>query len=217
VKYKFPRISHCPWSENISNNDKIHLNMSVFEAQNIVATIKIDGENTNISKDYIHARSLEYPNHESRSWMKQYWNTIKDNIPEGYRISGENVYAKHSIHYRHLKSYFYAFTIWNENNIALSWDETCNWAELLDLTMVPTFYQGSFDRHKIHTSFDTFCKKSEDLVEGYVIRLADKINYDEIDKNRCFKSMCKWVRKDHVTTDDHWMNQTITLNELEIR
>lgn len=216
MKYKFPRIAHCPWSENVFGDDKVHSDMSLFEGQDVRATVKMDGENTNLACDYIHARSLEYPNHESRTWMKQFWSTIKKDIPEGYRISGENLYAKHSIHYLHLKSYFYVFAIWNENNIAINWDDTCYWADLLGLTMVPTIYHGPFDRQKIHTSFNAYCKQSPDPVEGYVIRISHKeIPYNEVDKNRCFKSLCKWVRKDHVTTEDHWMNLRVVPNELE--
>ena len=213
-KYKFPRIAHCPWSESISNDDKLHPDMSIFDGQEVIATIKHDGENTNISKEYIHARSLEYPPHESRTWMRQFWNTLRNDIPDGFRISGENLFAKHSIHYHHLKSYFYVFMIWDEKNTAFSWDDTIYWAELLGLTLVDTFYRGPFDRYQIHTAYDAYCKQSKDPVEGYVIRLSKEIPYNEIDKNRCLKSMCKWVRKNHVTTDEHWMSQTIVPNEL---
>jgi hypothetical protein len=107
MKHKFPRIAHCPWSENISDDDKLHPDMRVFEGQEVIGTIKMDGECTTMAPDYLHARSLEYPPHESRTWMKQFWNTVKSDIPHDYQISGENLFAKHSIHYHHLKTFFY--------------------------------------------------------------------------------------------------------------
>jgi hypothetical protein len=69
MKLKYPRIAHCPWSENVSGDDTLHSDMTLFEGQDVRATIKMDGENTTITRDYIHAQSLEYPHHESRTWM----------------------------------------------------------------------------------------------------------------------------------------------------
>jgi hypothetical protein len=215
MKHKFPRIAHCHWSENVSDDDKLHPDMSVFEGQHVTGTIKMDGECTTIATEDIHARSLEYPPHESRTWMKQFWSTIKSDIPKDYQISGENLYAKHSIHYHHLETFFYVFTIWDEKDIALSWGQTKQWCDLIGLTPVPEFYSGIFDRYQIHTAFDEYCKHSKDPVEGYVIRLSKDIPITELDKNRCFRSLCKWVRKDHVITDEHWMTQSVIPNELE--
>jgi hypothetical protein len=215
MMHKFPRIAHCPWSENVSDDDKLHPDMSVFEGQEVIGTIKMDGECTTIATDYIHARSLEYPSHESRTWMKQFWNTIKFNLPRDYQISGENLYAKHSIHYHYLKSFFQIFTICNDEDIILSWENTGLWCQELELNTVSDFYWGVFDRYRIHTLFDEYCKHSKDPVEGYVIRLSKEIPLTELDKNRCFQSMFKWVRKDHVQTDEHWMFQPVIPNELE--
>jgi hypothetical protein len=209
---KFPRIAHCPWSENVSTDDKIHPDMSFFEGREVVATIKMDGENTNIARDYIHARSLEYPRHESRTWMKNFWSSIKHRIPENFIISGENMFAKHSLHYTHLKTFFYVFTIQNYKNGFKSWEETLYWCYLLNLTTVPSFYIGPYNRDKIQVAFDNYCQLSEDPVEGYVIRVSEEISNDDIDK---FKSFCKWVRGDHVTTNDHWMSVLVISNELE--
>jgi hypothetical protein len=215
MMHKFPRIAHCPWSENISGDDKLHPNMSIFEGQNVAATIKMDGECTTIAPDYIHTRSLDYHHHDSRTWMKQFWSITRNDIPEGYQISGENLFAKHSIHYHHLKSFFYVYTIINEEDIILSWDFTKQWCDILGLTPVTEFFRGVFSRHGIHVAFDDYCRQSKDLIEGYVIRLSKEISLSELDKNRCFRSYCKWVRKYHVTTDKHWMSQPIIPNELE--
>ncbi|GAA0853286.1 hypothetical protein GCM10008915_73720 [Bifidobacterium pullorum subsp. gallinarum] len=67
---------------------------------------------------------------------------IKYRIPEGYRICGENAYAKHSLLYSALPSYFLLFSVWNEHNVYLSWDETEDWADRLGLAAVPVLYKG---------------------------------------------------------------------------
>lgn len=207
---KYPRTYHLSTSPNLQNDDRQHKNEAFFMSKEVVGTIKFDGENTNMYPDYIHARSTEYSPHESRTWVKALHGSIAYNIPEGFRLCGENMYAKHSIHYKYLKDYFYLFNIWNEINVALSWDETLVYAELLGLTMVPSFFRGIWDPEKIHAAFEQYCIKSKDPVEGYVLRLADSIpmyNY----KN----ATAKWVRKGHVQTNKFWLSQTMIPNELE--
>ncbi|MEL7307213.1 MAG: RNA ligase family protein, partial [Pseudomonadota bacterium] len=39
-------------------------------------------------------------------------------------MCGENLYARHSISYNNLPSYFMAFSVWNELNQCLSWQDT---------------------------------------------------------------------------------------------
>jgi hypothetical protein len=130
-------------------------------------------------------------------------------IPEGFRISGENAFAKHSIHYCDLTSYFYVFTVWDNNNTALSWTETKEWCQLLGLQTVPTIYEGIFDAQKVHDAFTKHEGRKKDPVEGYVIRLRDSFSYDEY-------ALCtaKYVRKGHVQTDQFWMTKPVIPNKL---
>lgn len=74
----------------------------------------MDGENTTMMKNYIYARSLDSNNHQSRNWVKGLWGEISYKIPENWRICGENMYAKHSIEYNNLESYFLVYSIWDE-------------------------------------------------------------------------------------------------------
>lgn len=121
--YKYPRTFHLPWSEGATQDDKITNDLSLFEKE-IVVTIKMDGENTTCYSDYIHARSLDSRNHVSRNWVKAFHATFKHNIPIGWRICGENLFAQHSIRYDNLESYFYLFSIWDDNNNCLNWADT---------------------------------------------------------------------------------------------
>jgi hypothetical protein len=207
---KYPRTYHLSTSPNLQNDDRQHKNESFFIGKEVVGTIKLDGENTNMYPDYIHARSTEYAPHESRSWVKALHGRIAYNIPDGFRLCGENMYAKHSIHYKHLKDYFYLFNIWNEVNVALSWDETLEYAELLDLIVVPTFFRDIWEPEKIQSAFEKYCEKSKDPVEGYVLRLVSPISMHNY-KN----ATAKWVRKNHVQTSEFWMTQSVIPNELE--
>ena len=104
---KYPRTFHLPNSPGRSSDDKVHADLSVFQGKNLMATIKMDGENTTMTRDTVHARSLDSNDHESQHWVKSLWSQIRFNIPEGWRVCGENLFAKHSIAYKNLGSYFH--------------------------------------------------------------------------------------------------------------
>ncbi len=182
--------------------------LDAFKDQEIVMTTKLDGENTSMYSNYLHARSLDSPHHPSRDWIKSFHSTIKHNIPEGWRVCGENVFARHSIHYKDLETYFYGFSIWNDKNIALSWDETLEYFELLGIIPVPVIYRGVFDEKKIKSLWTPELKEKH---EGYVIRVAGEIEY-----NNFSTKVAKFVRQNHVQNKDiHWRTAPIVKNELK--
>jgi hypothetical protein len=207
--YKYPRTKHLPWSPGRSRDDLILSNADHFIGQQITVTVKMDGETTSLYPHIIHVRSInEVASHPSRDWVKGMWSEIKYLIPQGWRICGENVYTKHSIHYRHLPAYFLVFSIWNEENICLSWPETIQWAEKLGLTTVPVIYQGIYDERLLKKLYSkTF---EGDACEGYVIRLSDRFSFNDFDR-----SVAKYVRPGHVQTDDHWLSQPLVKNLLK--
>lgn len=213
---KYPRTHHLPWSQNISDDDRIIESMRSFENEEVVITTKMDGENTNFYSDYIHARSLDYSSHQSRDRVKAIWASIAHDIPEGWRICGENLYAKHSIHYTNLVSYFLAFSIWNEKNECLSWEETIEWCKLLNVEPVPIVFRGPWDKALKFMEFylikgTGYIQNGEypDDIEGYVLRVARSFSYGEFRK-----VVAKYVRKNHVTTHGHWMRDKVIPNEL---
>ena len=115
--------------------------------------------------------------------------------------------ARHSVAYDNLPSYFLGFSVWNEQNICLSWDDTQQYFELLGIHSVSVIYDGIWnydDCMKLHKSLDP------EKDEGFVVRLADSFAYDNFGI-----SVAKYVRKDHVQTDTHWRHQEIVPNGLK--
>src|ERR1035438_9907110 len=102
---KYPRTQHLPFSENLQNNDRKIPNLDAFQGKEVVVTEKLDGEGTSCYRDYIHARSIDSKNHPSRNWMKAFHATFKNDIPEGWRVCGELLYARHSIAYDNLDTF----------------------------------------------------------------------------------------------------------------
>ena len=205
-RYKYPRTPHLSFSPGIGDDDlKLDRN-KLFNNCHVVVTEKLDGENTSLYADGIHARSLDSRHHPSRAWAKALQASICHDIPEGWRICGENVYARHSIAYENLSSYFYLFSVWNQDNYCLSWTETQEWAEIWDLKIPRVMYEGLWNEAKVKAIADNLNK---DTCEGFVVRNIEQFHYD------CFsQNIAKWVRPHHVQTDEHWMYKDIIPNQL---
>ena len=209
---KYPRTPHLPWSPGKSEDDESILSTDIFSNKEVVVTAKMDGENTSLYSNYIHARSINGRDHPSRSWVKNLHGKIKSEIPEGWRICGENMYAKHSIFYNNLPSYFLVHSIWNKDNNCLSWDETREWCQLLDLVMVQELFRGPWscveprikdlDNKEINKFLN--CES-----EGYVVRAANSFSYYAFNQN-----IAKWVRLNHVRTPHNWLMQQMIPNQL---
>ena len=204
---KYPRTFHLPWSEGRTSDDKVLLTDDIFVGKQVVVTEKMDGENTTMYSDNIHARSLDSRNHSSRNWIKSFWGGIKHDIPANWRICGENVYAQHAIAYDSLESYFYGFSIWDDNQ-CMSWDDTVAYFTMLDIPSVPVLYSGIYDRDIIMNLWNG---TDQNKHEGYVIRTANGFDYDDF-----AQCVAKYVRKGHVADgDEHWMHREIVPNVLK--
>lgn len=204
---KYPRTNHLPWSPGVTDDDRMLRDVSNFEGKRVIVSKKMDGENTSMYSDHIHARSIDSRGGEDRAWVKQFWSQICYEIPDGWRICGENLWAEHSIHYDDLKSYFYGFSMWDDRNNCLSWDDMIEYFGLLNITSVPVLYDGIWDESVLR---DIEKNLSWDKDEGYTVRLAASYPYSQ------FKtSIAKYVRKGHVQTTKHWrQGRAFTPNQL---
>lgn len=204
-RFKYPRTHHLPWSPGATDDDIRNKKADAFNGLDVIVTEKMDGENTTLYSDFMHARSIDSRYHASRDWLKGLHAQISHDIPSGWRVCGENLYAQHSVVYQNLESYFYGFSIWNDENICLSWGETLEWFEAIGVAPVPVIFEGRWDEEKIKSIVvDT------GRVEGYVVRLASSFSFEDFSK-----SVAKWVRTDHVTSETHWMNQELRPNGLK--
>ncbi|MBY9078162.1 RNA ligase family protein [Paenibacillus sp. HN-1] len=211
MKMKYPKTMHLPWSRSYTDDDKILRDTDHFIGQEVVITEKMDGENTTMYADFIHARSLDSKDHASRHYVKTLHGGIRYLIPEGYRLCGENMYAKHSLFYSSLPSYFMLFSVWDERNICLSWDDTAAWAHKLEIPHVPVLYRGIWSEEAAKQCY-TKQSRCGGEQEGYVVRLAGDFPYEDFKR-----SVAKFVRKNHVQTDEHWLSKPVEPNTLANR
>jgi hypothetical protein len=207
--FKYPRTYHLPWSPGATDDDRMLTEEELeanFGGRRVVATEKMDGENTTMYTGYIHARSLDSGAHPSREWVKNLHAQIGWQIPDGWRICGENLYARHALHYAGLPSYFMAFSAWDDHNVCQSWDDTLLWAELLHLAVVPVIWSGIWDRATVEALVKTLDVSRQ---EGYVVRLAEPFPYGGF-RN----SVAKYARREHVGSSHNWMTKAVVKNRI---
>lgn len=206
---KYPRTFHLPFSPTVAADDKVLKDTVHFQGKEVVATEKLDGENTTLYSTGLHARSLDSKHHSSQDWLRKWHAGIAHEIPEGWRFCGEYLYAKHSIHYKDLKGYFYLFSIWNEDNVCLSWDDTKQIADMIHIPTPAELYRGLWDEDKIKSLYEAMTKSSDSEREGFVVRVTSAFPYSAFGT-----SVAKYVRAGHVTSSHHWKFDKIIQNIL---
>lgn len=198
---KYPRTFHLPYSLGGTNDDKVLDNDQCFQNKIVIYTEKLDGECVSLLCDKIHARSEESQHHPSQSWIKSLHAKIAYKIPENIQIVGENMYAKHSIYYQYLTTYFYVFAIIDiSKSVFLSVSSMASMCDSLHLEMVPMLGKCKYDPKFVLQKYSRF----GDEIEGYVIRTLNEFSIDDMSFN-----IAKFVRKNHVKTDDHWRTSWI--------
>lgn len=207
ARFKYPKTFHLPWSPGITDQDRVLKSVDQFVGRKVVVTEKIDGECTTLYPDYLHARSIDSKFHPSRSWIRSLHGQVRGDIPQGWRVCGENVFAKHSIYYDRLPTYFLVFSIWNEDNYCLDWGSTKEFAGLLDLQMVPELYVGLWNEAVIKKLFTGKSAYGPEQ-EGYVVRSWDGFHFSEFQHN-----VAKYVRAGHVQTDQNWLSKPVEPNK----
>jgi predicted kinase len=204
MRVRYPRTSHLPWSPGASADDVRAADLAGVEGHEVVVTEKLDGENTTLYRDGLHARSLDSAHHPSRAWLKALHARIASRIPEGFRVCGENVFARHSIAYDDLESFFYAFSVWDRDDRCLDWDATTRFARAIGVPVPPVLFRGRMDERALRGLKLDLLRQ-----EGFVVRTVAGFTREEFP--RC---VGKWVRKGHVQTDEHWMLAPVVPNRL---
>lgn len=211
---KYPRTYHFPWSPGATSDDK-KLDIQWFKNNNwagseIVITEKLDGENSCLTHTDVYSRSHTTPTRSPWSlnlWTKQgglIWKT-SDKIGVNELVYGENLYGEHSIHYDKLSDYFFIFAVRliEEYDYWYSWDDVEFMSHILGVPTVPVLWRGTIESEEQLKKLieqqmslpSTFGKEKE----GVVVRKVMDFSNEDFSKN-----VCKFVRPNHVQTDEHW-------------
>lgn len=190
----------------------------------------------------VRARNGAQADHESFDLLKQlYWeNDVYAELPEHIQVFGEWLYTKHSIHYGcdcneecedtaaplgtlvdgdyGDQAYFQVFGAFDTRyNLWLSWPEVEQVADTLGFPTVP-LVRTSGETDYVRFTDEYVLKQgllgvAEDRVdaggEGIVVRWQFPYHWGQFDR-----ALGKYVRPNHVKTDDHWTRQDLPANRL---
>lgn len=206
---KYPRTLHLPWTQTMAADDKMLASVEHLVGHRVIVSKKMDGENTTAHSDgHIHARSIDSRGGEDRAWVKRFLTeNVCFNLPTGWRACGENLWARHSVAYDALPSYFLGFSAWDDGDVCQSWDDTVELFQTLGITPVEVIFDGIFDEAVIKGLVKTLDLSKD---EGYVVRKAGAFHYDHFES-----CVAKFVRANHVQTEKHWRHQAIIPNGLK--
>lgn len=120
----------------------------------------------------------------------------------------------HSIAYEALPHYSLVFGVRDDvSGLFWDWDMVAAQAVDLGLPTVPVLFRGVVaSADELRSLTERLARQTSVLGgsrEGVVARIAGQFPEAAFSKN-----VAKWVRKDHVQTDEHWMHQAITAQKL---
>jgi hypothetical protein len=210
----------------------------------LVTTVKMDGSNAMLVADTdepVRARNGRDAEHGSFDHLKQeYWDrNVYENLPDHLQVFGENLYAKHSIHYgcphdgcggcdrRNMgpavRDVFVVFGVYDTRfDLWLSWPETEAVADQIgfptafvydkpDLSLDGMRASGLSEEHQFIEKYTAMGKSIvEQGHEGFIVRSMYPFHWAQFDEK-----VAKFVRCNHVQTDEHWSHQQTTRNKIE--
>lgn len=218
VSRKYGRTFHFDFSPGTTSDDRINREWwdDISKVENVIHTEKLDGENTCQNGIGIFARSHAAPTrHPWSDYLKPKFSMIQNDLKEGnIELFGENIYAIHSIIYPNIEHHFYIFGV-RVLDTWLSWEEVQWYADFFEFPTVPVIGQHKvsditkdalkdyvIENALLPSAFGSL-QNGDDIkpcsMEGIVTRNLDEYAVDDMAKN-----VFKYVRKDHVQTDQHW-------------
>lgn len=220
-RIKYPTTAYLPFSPQwrspgTAKDDEAFLeNVDCFLGAPLIVTIKMDGSNIQMSNKHIAARNGTVANHKSFDYLKalhaqQYSHLIPDDI----QVFGEWLFAKHSIHYTgnlSLQNYLQIFGIYNmKTKMWGSWTDVENMANTLGVPTVPVIKKARYDKEWVFIQDISYIANNiiQQGHEGIVIRVSSyPFHYGQFNTH-----VAKYVRPNHVQTDEHWSEQSIIKN-----
>ena len=233
-KVKYPHTPYLTFSPNADEKDVAesgYMDLKNLLNKPLYFTIKMDGSNVVLTKDYVAARNGYDATHTSYDMLKSIHARIKHEIPEDLMIFGEWLYAKHSIHYTDtlkVHDLLQVFGMYNK--------KTHMWLSIPEMNTICAYfvkhyrtlygvgspygfnYLNSIADNKIYTTEkelrSTIIRYGNEVIkrghEGIVVRNLYAFHYGNWNEN-----IAKYVRDNHVQTDEHRSIQPIVRNEVK--
>ncbi|HET6531214.1 MAG TPA: RNA ligase family protein [Actinoplanes sp.] len=177
--HEYPRTLHLPDSPG-APADRLQPDLSWLDGE-LVVTEKLDGTGLVFTRDAVHGAAP--------APAQALWAMTAHRIPDDWRVCGESMWVRRRVRYTDLPGVFIVFGIWDETGTLLGWDDTVDWADRLELPVVPVLYRGA----SISEARAAWAAQRDPAAsEGFVVRSAGRIPAAEFGHR-----VLQWVRPDH--------------------
>jgi hypothetical protein len=221
---KFPRTRHFWFSPGAGSGDKIGTEYGMsgqFRNKTLVMTEKLDGENQFWSADEFHLRSESSTGGAIRSRAKSKWAEVKHLLPENIGVFVEDISNIHSIQYLDYSDTFYVIRAVNTKfNLYYDHEFTRYIANKIGLPSVPFIKEFKAD-----TASGLKAAVMEEVYkpsllggerEGVVVTCEFNHTNGTIPELPVWTDYTgKWVRENHVRTDEHWSHNPKDFKDIE--
>lgn len=219
-RIKYPTTPYLPFSpqwrspDSAKDDEAFLENVDCFLGAPLVITTKMDGSNIQMTKDHIAARNGTCANHKSFDFLKAlHAQKYSFMIPDGIEVFCEWLYAKHSIYYTDslcLDNYLQIFGVYDMNRRMWgSWDDVEDMSKILNIPTTPVLIHTSYEKEWQFVSGIT--RMAQSVInkghEGIVVRINYPFHYGQFSDH-----IAKYVRPNHVQTDEHWSQQEVIRN-----
>lgn len=220
ISDKYGRTYHFGFSPGTTSDDRINREWyeNMQKIDKVIDLEKMDGENTCMKGIGKFARSHAAPT--KNPWSEflniRFAQIQRDLAENDIEIFGENLYAIHSIIYPNLDDHFKVFAV-RHLDMWLGWEEVKWYAAMFDFDTVPeirVYNPKDFTKIQLEESIKEIVKKpsifgslqvgTEPLVECTMEGIVTR-NYNEFPVDNFKENVFKYVRKGHVSTDEHWI------------
>ena len=201
---KYPRTPHLPWSASRGRDDREHPDPQALAGRRIVITEKLDGANTLIHRGIVYGRSTGQPSTARWTAMVRKHHAWKMVEPE-LMLYGEDLYAVHSIAYAPIaeRTTFRAFALRTADGRFESVETLEALCATREIDTVPVLWTGVADSvaelRELTESLGRMPSTLGGVREGVVVRASEGFNATDFATHTA-----KWVRPNHVQTDEHW-------------
>lgn len=207
---KYPRTPLWPGSPSADRDDRLMQNPENLLGTHITITEKLDGANLLLHQGKVFPRSTTSPADHRHPWtaMVRKHHAWKLSQPELQHVIlyAEDLYAIHSIEYDQMPEDQTTRVFASQSNGPDTFDHfelTRELAESLGMPTVPVIYRGvASSLEEIQQILDEAHAGRSALgatIEGAVIRTTGSFRRNDFSSH-----LCKSVRRNHVTTAEHW-------------
>ncbi len=249
---KFPRTPHLEGSRlQPGDQDLTQVKFAEIAGRHIVVEEKIDGANCGISFDFDGNLRLQSRGHYLtggprekqfallKQWASEHQHALHDRLGSRYLMYGEWMFAKHTIFYNRLPSYFLEFDIFDtDTKTFLSTTRRRELLDALPVNTVPILHDGpaaKIEALLAHIGPSRFIDpNAKDDLEKLAVAagqsaqavsaetdLSGKMEglYIKVEENSIVTDRFKYVRADFLAVVDqsgsHWQDRPLIRNQLK--